>query len=84
MGRPVAENPKNKLLQVRLDNDTYDKLEDCAKIKNANKSEIVRQGINLVYDDIKKWVDRPLAKVNYQPNQNHKAHKGTLGIFNIP
>lgn len=53
MGRPT-DSPKTKLLQVRLDNQTFKKLEACVKKENLTRSEIVRKGINKVYDDIKK------------------------------
>lgn len=53
MGRPT-DSPKIKLLQVRLDNETLEKLETCAKNEHLTRSEIVRKGINKVYDDIKK------------------------------
>lgn len=53
MGRPT-ESPKNKLLQVRLDSETMQKLDTCAKYENTTRSEIVRKGINEVFDDIKK------------------------------
>lgn len=53
IGRPT-DNPKTKLLQIRLDNDTLNKLDECANIKKTSKSEIVRTGINEQYDKIKK------------------------------
>lgn len=54
MGRPKLENSKSIRLQFRFDNETLEKLDTCVKSQNSNRSEIVRQGINKVYDEIKK------------------------------
>lgn len=53
MGRPT-DSPKNKLLQVRLDNETFEKLNECVKEEKSTRSDIVRKGIIMVYDDIEK------------------------------
>lgn len=53
MGRPT-ESPKNKLLQVRVDNETLNKLDFCANSTQTSRSDVVRKGIDKVYDDIKK------------------------------
>ena len=54
MGRPITEHPKDKLLQVRLDKETLDKLDYCANIQDVSRSSIVRNGIDKVYKEIKK------------------------------
>lgn len=54
MGRPVTENPKDKLLQVRLDKETFNKLDYCANIQEVSRSSIVRNGIDKVYKELKK------------------------------
>lgn len=53
MGRPT-DNPKNKLVQIRVDDETLFKLDNCVNVTKKTRSEIIRKGINLVYDDIKK------------------------------
>ena len=53
MGRPT-ESPKNKLLQVRVDNETLEKLDFCANSTQTSRSDVVRKGIDKVFDDIKK------------------------------
>lgn len=53
MGRPT-QSKKDNLLQVRLDNETLEKLDACTKNENTTRSAIVRKGINLVYDYQKK------------------------------
>ena len=53
MGRPT-DNPKNISLKVRLDSDTSEKLEECVRILEVSKAEIVRQGIHRVHDGLTK------------------------------
>ena len=54
MGRPLAENPKDKTLRIRVDKETLQKLDDCSQLLQSNWSEIVRKGIDLVHDSLKK------------------------------
>ena len=51
MGRPT-DNPKNIMVRVRMDNETIKKLDVCVKITNSNRSEIIRQSIERLYDDL--------------------------------
>ena len=51
--KKVRDN-KNFMLRVRIDNDTLNKLDACAKKKKITRSEIVRQGIEKVHEQIKK------------------------------
>lgn len=53
-GRPKSDNPKGDFVGVRLDRETVEKLDSAAKIKKSNRSEIIREGIELVYKDAKK------------------------------
>ena len=53
MGRPTT-NPKNEDLKVRISKEDRQKLDYCIKHTNKNKSEIVREGIDRVYQQIKK------------------------------
>lgn len=52
MGRPT-DSPKTFMLRVKMDEDTLDKLDECCKIQNTNRSEFVRQNICEKYDDLK-------------------------------
>jgi predicted transcriptional regulator len=54
MGRPPADNPKTETLRVRVDKETVKKLDDCASELETTRSEIVRKGIDLVVDTLKK------------------------------
>ncbi|MBP3463771.1 MAG: hypothetical protein J6K45_04745 [Clostridia bacterium] len=53
MGRPTT-NPKNIELKVRISNEDKERLDYCIKSSNKTKSEIVREGIEKVYSEIKK------------------------------
>lgn len=46
-GRPT-ESKKDIKLQIRVDQQTLDELDECAKAAHSNRSEIVRKGIKLV------------------------------------
>ena len=48
MGRPPADNPKSKTLRIRVDDKTIETLEEISK------SEVVRKGIGMVKDSLKK------------------------------
>lgn len=54
MGRPPSENPKAATLRVRIDDSTQTKLEVCSQELNISKSEVVRMGIDMVLDSLKK------------------------------
>ena len=51
MGRPT-DNPKNISLKVRLDEDTSKKLDECVRVLEVSKAEVMRQGVNKVYKDL--------------------------------
>lgn len=53
MGRPT-NNPKTIKLQIRVDKQTMNDIDTCATSLETNRSEIVRKGIKLVKDSIKK------------------------------
>lgn len=52
MGRPT-DNPKNIRFEIRLDNDTNEKLEKCSSELNLTKTDVIRKGIDLVEKSIK-------------------------------
>ena len=50
MGQKLTDNPKNKLIQVRMDKETVDKLDCLVAEQNSDRSKIVRQGIEIQYE----------------------------------
>ena len=53
-GRPKIDNPKSIQVSARLDSATIQKLEYCMEKLNLTKAEILREGIEKVYQGIKK------------------------------
>ena len=49
MGRPT-DAPKNTMIRVRVDDLTLEKLNNCAKQLNSNRSDIIRKGICMVFN----------------------------------
>lgn len=54
MGRPVIGNPLEKRIGIRVDLETFEKLEECCKTLNKSKSEVVRMSIELLDKEVKK------------------------------
>jgi predicted DNA-binding protein len=54
VGRPKAENPKDKELRVRIDKETEQTLKELAQHYNVSVSVVVRMGIERLYAEIKK------------------------------
>ena len=52
-GRPT-NNPKNNWTGFRLSDDDIEKLDYCVKKTGMSKAEIVRRGIDMVYQEILK------------------------------
>ena len=47
-GRPKSEDPKDKLVRVRMTESDLALLDECASEKQCSRSEVVRDGIQLV------------------------------------
>ena len=47
-GRPKSDNPKSIETRIRMDKETDEKLRWCAAQKGMSKSDIIREGIDLV------------------------------------
>ena len=55
MGRPPSgDKPMKDRIFVLVNDETKDKLEQCKKALGATTSDVVRKGIDKVYDDLKK------------------------------
>ena len=50
MGQKITDKPKNKLIQVRMDKETVEKLDYLAAEQNSNRFKIIRQGIEIQYN----------------------------------
>lgn len=54
MGRPPSDNPLSERIYLRVDKTTRKVLDECVKKLDSTRSEVVRKGIYLVQDDLKK------------------------------
>lgn len=48
-GRPHSDNPKHVRVETRMSTEDFEKLEYCCKITGKSRSEIIREGIDIVY-----------------------------------
>ena len=53
MGRPT-ENPKGHYTGIRLSDDEVKKIDFCMKKTGMTKTDVLRKGIDLVYQEITK------------------------------
>lgn len=53
-GRPRTDEPKNKRLELRIDDDIRDKLIDMEQETGLSESEIVRRAIRTYYRNTRK------------------------------
>lgn len=54
MGRPPVDHPKDQTIRIRVDEQTLKKLDHCSTVMGSNRSEVVRKGIDLVFDSLNK------------------------------
>lgn len=51
MGRPKIKNPKDNSIRFRADESIIEKLNACCNATGLSKSEIIRLGIEKVYQE---------------------------------
>ncbi|APO46816.1 ribbon-helix-helix domain-containing protein [Paenibacillus sp. BGI2013] len=54
MGRPKSDKPKSRTIDIRVDEEIMNKLDISAEKLNTNRSDIVRKGIEKIYDELQK------------------------------
>ncbi len=54
MGQKLTDNPKDKMIRVRMDEDTVQKLDYLVKESNSDRSKVIRNGIEIQYESVKK------------------------------
>lgn len=54
MGQKITDKPKDTMLRVRVNKETLEKLDYLAAEQNSDRSKIVRQGIEIQYENVKK------------------------------
>lgn len=55
----VKEDPINKLIHLRVNNETIEKLDYVSAKTGKSKSEVIRNGIDLQYKKLKKKSNHP-------------------------
>lgn len=54
LGRPPSEDSMKDRIFIRVDKATKEKLDECTNVLGATRSEVVRKGIDMVHDGLKK------------------------------
>ena len=54
LGRPPSDDSMKDRIFIRVDNNTKDKLLECVDTLKTTRSDIVRKGIDMVYNSLKK------------------------------
>ena len=52
-GRPPSDDPRNRQTRIRMSDAELEKLNYCAEISGKPKAVIIREGINLVYRELR-------------------------------
>lgn len=50
IGQKLTDNPKNTTVRARMDAETVKKLDCLASEQNSDRSKIIRQGIEIQYE----------------------------------
>lgn len=53
IGQKLTDNHKDKLVQIRMDEQTVEKLDFLVKIQNSDRSKVIRKCIEVQYDSVK-------------------------------
>lgn len=54
MGQKLTDNPKDTTVRARMDAETVKKLDCLVSEQNSDRSKIIRQGIEIQYEQRKK------------------------------
>lgn len=54
MGKKLTDNPKDTTVRARMDKDTIEKLDYLVTEQKSDRSKIIRHGIEIQYENIKK------------------------------
>lgn len=50
MGQKLTDNPKDKRIEIRMDRETVRKMDCLVSEQNSDRSKIIRQGIEIQYE----------------------------------
>ena len=52
-GRPPSDDPRDNQTRIRMSDAELEKLNYCAEVTGRSKAEIVREGIDRIYQELK-------------------------------
>lgn len=52
-GTKLVANPKNRTIQVRMDEETIRKMDECCEKSGLNRSELIRESIHDKHKSLK-------------------------------
>lgn len=53
-GRPPSKEPKAHETRIRMSDNDVERLEYCCKVTGMTKADVIRKGIEKVYEELKK------------------------------
>ncbi len=53
-GRPPSNDSMTGRINVRVGKETTEKLDECTQVLETSRSDVVRKGINMVHNSLKK------------------------------
>nr|DAD56637.1 MAG TPA: Alginate and motility regulator [Caudoviricetes sp.]DAO20329.1 MAG TPA: Alginate and motility regulator [Caudoviricetes sp.]DAP70939.1 MAG TPA: Alginate and motility regulator [Caudoviricetes sp.]DAY13685.1 MAG TPA: Alginate and motility regulator [Bacteriophage sp.] len=54
LGQKIKDNPKDKRIEIRMDDETVRKLDILANEQNVSRAKVIRQGIEMQYKNRQK------------------------------
>ncbi len=54
LGQKIKDNPKDKRIEIRMDDETVRKLDVLANEQNVSRAKVIRQGIEIQYENRQK------------------------------
>ena len=54
MGRPFSDNPRQERVEIKMTSAELEKLNYCCEISGKTKSEVIREGVSIVYEKLRK------------------------------
>ena len=54
LGQKIKDNPKDRRIEIRMDDETVRKLDILANEQNVSRAKVIRQGIEIQYENRQK------------------------------
>ena len=52
IGRPLSTDPRNQRVETKMTLSEIEKLDYCCEISGKTRSEIIREGIDIIYSQL--------------------------------